>query len=171
MSKFSRHNSKASKVTAGQVMEMREKYTAGATQRELCQEYNLSVVQVGRIVRGESWRRLPATMPTGDQNDLMLQKVIESARHAQEFGPERAPWQEPERVPVEPAMPLPAEVLRKRDILLGRLLMDSPPPSPLEGGDAPDATDGSGVERLVKEVEVSVASDKLLDELKGEKDE
>lgn len=39
----------------------------------------------------------------------------------------------------------------------------SPPPSPLDGGDAPDETGGAGVTKLV---EINTAGDALLDELK-----
>ena len=35
---------------------MRQKYEQGMTQRELALEYRLSIGQVGRIVRGESWQ-------------------------------------------------------------------------------------------------------------------
>ena len=55
--KFNARNSKASKLTPAIVMEMRERWASGAwTQGALSREYQLSVVQVGRIVRGESWQ-------------------------------------------------------------------------------------------------------------------
>ena len=54
--KFGVSNRKAAKVTAVMVEQMRRDYELGATQRELAEVSGLSVVQVGRIVRGESWR-------------------------------------------------------------------------------------------------------------------
>lgn len=56
LNSFGRGNRKASKVTAVQVEVMRQKYEQGMTQRELALEYRLSIGQVGRIVRGESWQ-------------------------------------------------------------------------------------------------------------------
>ena len=56
LNSFGRGNRKASKVTAVQVEGMRRKYEQGMTQRELALEYRLSIGQVGRIVRGESWQ-------------------------------------------------------------------------------------------------------------------
>lgn len=54
--KFGVNNRKAGKVTAVVVEQMRRDYELGATQRELAEVSGLSVVQVGRIVRGESWK-------------------------------------------------------------------------------------------------------------------
>lgn len=54
--KFGVSNRKAAKVTAVMVEQMRRDYELGATQRELAEMSGLSVVQVGRIVRGESWK-------------------------------------------------------------------------------------------------------------------
>lgn len=57
MNKFPRFNIKASKLTPTKVFELREKYAAGASQGSLAREYQISVGQVGRIVRGESWQQ------------------------------------------------------------------------------------------------------------------
>ena len=63
--KFSYRNNKAAKVTAPLVIEMRERWSRGnVTQAQLCRDYGLSVVQVGRIVRGESWQNIG--MPMGE---------------------------------------------------------------------------------------------------------
>jgi len=56
MGNFGMGNRKASKVTAVMVEEMRRAYEQGVTQRELGERYRLSVGQVGRIVRRESWQ-------------------------------------------------------------------------------------------------------------------
>lgn len=53
--RFDRGNRRAAKLTAVKVEEMRLEYELGMTQRELGEKYELSVGQVGRIVRGESW--------------------------------------------------------------------------------------------------------------------
>lgn len=53
-----RQNNKAQgnrKLTYGQVQDIRTLYAAGSTQGALCREYGVSVVQIGRIVRGEVW--------------------------------------------------------------------------------------------------------------------
>jgi hypothetical protein len=45
------------KLTPTQVLEIREKYwQQHYTQGALCREYEVSVVTIGRIVRGESWK-------------------------------------------------------------------------------------------------------------------
>ena len=55
MSTFERKNVKASKLTPTQVLEIKEHYGNGVTQGALCRAYGVSVGQIGRIVRGESW--------------------------------------------------------------------------------------------------------------------
>jgi uncharacterized protein YjcR len=52
---FSRGNRRGAKLSPGQVLELREAYAAGETQGSLARKYGVSVGQVGRIVRGESW--------------------------------------------------------------------------------------------------------------------
>ncbi len=61
---FNRHNNRAAKVTHTIVLEMRERYALGWSQGRLAREYHLSVGQVGRIVRGESWQQF-STIPAG----------------------------------------------------------------------------------------------------------
>lgn len=58
MTQFERRNAKASKLTPSQVVEIRRRYAEGATQNALCREYQMSIGQIGRIVRGESWHSL-----------------------------------------------------------------------------------------------------------------
>jgi hypothetical protein len=53
---FISNNTRAGKITAQEVYDLREEYAAGATQGSLARKYKLSVGQVGRIVRGESWQ-------------------------------------------------------------------------------------------------------------------
>jgi len=53
---FEKRNRQSAKMTAEQVGEIRQHYAEGATQRDIGEYYGLSTVQVGRIVRRESWR-------------------------------------------------------------------------------------------------------------------
>ena len=43
------------RLSEDNVRTMRQRYAEGATQRELCQVYGVSITTVGRIVRGETW--------------------------------------------------------------------------------------------------------------------
>lgn len=56
MGTFGRGNRGGSKMGAVVVERLRKDYEEGMTQRALGEKYGLSVVQVGRIVRGESWK-------------------------------------------------------------------------------------------------------------------
>jgi hypothetical protein len=50
------------KLTAAQVAEIRERYSAGGVyQRELGEEFGVDQTQIGRIVRGVRWKQSPAT--------------------------------------------------------------------------------------------------------------
>lgn len=63
MSKFSRSNTRAAKLTADQVLEMRRLYHDERwSQGRLAQRYGISSCQVGRIVRGESWQQYGGTV-------------------------------------------------------------------------------------------------------------
>jgi hypothetical protein len=57
--RFQNRNSRAAKLTEVQVVEMRARYAKGETQSSLSRVYQVSLVQVGRIVRGESWQHTP----------------------------------------------------------------------------------------------------------------
>jgi len=59
MSKFNRGHSKAAKLTAEQVYALLQEYEGGASQGALSRKYGVSVGQVGRICRGESWQNMP----------------------------------------------------------------------------------------------------------------
>jgi hypothetical protein len=83
---FRSGNSRASKIAPAQVLDLREKYAQGRTQGSLAREYRLSVGQVGRIVRGESWQQFE-TVAT--DHDLR----VEGAMRRQAFAAE-VPQQE-----------------------------------------------------------------------------
>lgn len=103
---FQTKNKQAKKLTAGQVAEMRQHYAQGATQGALCKYYKVSVGQVGRIVRGESWAEGALDRgPSPEEIDAMAERHLaqqqardaaspEVARLAAEFaafGERRAP--------------------------------------------------------------------------------
>ena len=52
------NRNQASKMTPAQVLELRALYASGSKQRDLAVKFDISVSQVGRIVRGELWRHL-----------------------------------------------------------------------------------------------------------------
>lgn len=75
--RFHKRNSLAAKLVAEQVVEIRRKYATGEhTQGGLAREYKISVVQIGRILRGESWQGLP-TEPTQEEIDRSMTSVLE----------------------------------------------------------------------------------------------
>ena len=57
MTTFGLRNNAARKLTAYEVGELRRMYQEGATQGALAKSYGVSVGQIGRIVRGESWQQ------------------------------------------------------------------------------------------------------------------
>ena len=86
MSKFGHRHTKSAKVTPSMVMDIRLKYQEGMTQSALSQEYHLSIVQIGRIVRNESWQSLPATTATPEELQLMALRSAEVAKEVQISG-------------------------------------------------------------------------------------
>lgn len=74
---FELKNKRAKKLTAGDVAEMREHYAQGATQGALSRHYGVTIGQVGRIVRGESWQEGAGTrMPTQEEQDETLRRLM-----------------------------------------------------------------------------------------------
>lgn len=58
MAKFSKGHTRASKLTGEDVLAIRQRYQDGASQGSLARAYGLSVGQIGRIVRNESWQNV-----------------------------------------------------------------------------------------------------------------
>lgn len=58
MSKMRKYNTRSAKLSNSQVIEIRQHYADGWSQGRLAREFDMSVVQIGRIVRGESHRGL-----------------------------------------------------------------------------------------------------------------
>lgn len=115
---FEQRNNQAAKLTAGQVLEMRELYARGGiSQGKLSKVFGVSVVQVGRIVRGEVWQKLGPAHATQLDIEKSAQKMLAIQ---EDIGRER----------------LRAEVARARvaDVLLGELKAETPavPLNPLD---------------------------------------
>ena len=131
---FNRRNVLARKLTGYEVQQIRKAYNEGATQGALARAYGMSVGQIGRIVRGESWstgfvEQAPSTEEM-DQLALRLQKVQEQVKASP---PVSAPL-----APVHSAIP----------------------PSLLDGGDAPDETQGAGLMTIAEKAKEFGAGEK-----------
>lgn len=118
MTMFGPGNKAGRKLSTKEVEEIRVAYENGHSQGAIARHYRMSVVQIGRIVRGESWnvsgrlREAPARMaqpPTEAEREAVLEKLLQ---------------------------------------LQASRRVDSPPPSLLDGGDAPDETAGAGTTTL-----------------------
>lgn len=130
--KFQNRNSKAAKLTAALVAQMRERYASSdCTQADLAREFGITVVHVGRILRGEVWQT--AEMPAPGQ--LQTKAMLERLQGVQK------------------------DVELNRDLGLdgyGRPLLGAdvrpqqPPPSPLEGGEGAVESTGTA-DRLAAE--------------------
>jgi hypothetical protein len=143
---FELKNKRAKKLTAGDVAEMRGHYAQGATQGALSRHYGVTIGQVGRIVRGESWQEGAGTrMPTQEEMDETLRRLM---LQQQQVDAQQAAGS---------VDPVAAEVL-------GGVAPRRAPPSPLDGGDAPSETDGSA---LVKLAEDAKGTEQGLDKLLG----
>lgn len=81
---FHLHNKRQGnrKLGYGQVQDIRTRYANGATQAQLCREYGMSVGQIGRIVRGESWSDAGGAVVTGGGSVPMLtpEQLAESGK-------------------------------------------------------------------------------------------
>lgn len=124
---FERNNRTAKKLTLSQVAEIRELYAQGATQGQLCRRFGMSVGQIGRIVRGESWANdtPPTSMPRESDIEASAQRLLRIQAQVQ---------QTPELAEMAGEV---AAVPRR-----------TPPPSPLEGADAPVETEGASLSKL-----------------------
>lgn len=75
-------NAGGRKLSEGMVGEIRRRYAKGETQGALSRGYGVSVGQIGRIVRGESWQNpavlsqhRPPEMPQEDEQ-AMLDRLL-----------------------------------------------------------------------------------------------
>jgi len=116
---FERKNSKAAKLTPEDVRAIRKYYAEGATQGDLCRHFGVSVGQIGRIVRGESWSGKAADgMKTAAEAERSLARMQAMLADI------------PPEVTVQIAPP------------------KAPPPSPLDGADTPSEVEGEGLNTL-----------------------
>lgn len=74
---FRRGNTTARRLTPEQVLRIRERYASGETQGALSREFQVSVGQVGRIVRGESWQKYTQVR---NASDLMHENALNGVR-------------------------------------------------------------------------------------------
>jgi len=63
MTKFRLGNTRASKLTAAQVVTMRREWADGAKQSDLSRRYGVSPTTVHNIIYGLTWQNLPAAIP------------------------------------------------------------------------------------------------------------
>ena len=71
MTAFKRGNSRASKLSVSEVMEIRRAYAQERmSQGALARKYQVSVITIGRIVRGETWQGLPTPEPQMSEGEL-----------------------------------------------------------------------------------------------------
>jgi len=67
MTKFTRGNEAATKLSNEQVLKLRQRYfEEGWSQGRLSREYQVSINTVGRICRGESRQKVPMPIPEED---------------------------------------------------------------------------------------------------------
>lgn len=75
--KFKAGNRGAAKLTARDIQQMRHDYATGTvTQGDLCRKYNISVIQVGRILRRECWRGVPDFELTAFDLDASARRLL-----------------------------------------------------------------------------------------------
>jgi len=127
MPAFERSNVKASKVTPTQVVEIKERYAKGETQGSLCRAFGLSVGQIGRIVRGESWGHLGGGVTTDAEAEASMVRFIARQQAIAELQARSVPSQAAE---AEAAL---EQLAPKREL----------PRSPLDDGDAPGEAQGA----------------------------
>jgi transcriptional regulator with XRE-family HTH domain len=75
---FGRNNLRRAVLTASKVQEMRALYGRGhVTQGQLARDYGVSVVQVGRIVRGEVWQGLGPQQAGAEELEASARRLME----------------------------------------------------------------------------------------------
>lgn len=82
MSNFATRNRGAARLSADQVIDIRTRYQGGMTQGALARMYKVSIGQIGRIVRGESWHMAEeaAGIPSSEQLANMHAAMAEAQR-------------------------------------------------------------------------------------------
>lgn len=143
MAKVRTYNTRSAKLTTAAVRELFQRLQEGETQGSLAREYGLSVVQVGRIARGES-RAKETGAAEGYDQDARTTEVYVSKDEVE------------------------ASIARTRKLLEG----EPPPPNPMWTQPIEPPSDSSVMARLLAEVEAKkqtqVKSDGQLGQLTGD---
>ena len=75
--KFGNGNSRAAKLTPEIVNDIRRKYASGRwTQGKLARETQVTVAQIGRIVRFEAWQDLPPPLPSPEELEMQKRRLL-----------------------------------------------------------------------------------------------
>ena len=105
MTAFTQGNMKAGKLTASEVVKIRQMYLEGMTQGMLCREFGVSIVTIGRIVRGETWQKLPMSAKPLSEGEMKASQERVLAMIAADPGENAGlPLTQPTRTP--PPSPL-----------------------------------------------------------------
>lgn len=81
--KFNQGNTKGSKLTAVEVLAIREKYASRVyTQADLSREYRVSINTVRNIVNGTTWQQVPSVTPEDVIEDEALRSLREFTNSA-----------------------------------------------------------------------------------------
>lgn len=143
-----RHNNKQQgnrKLTQEKVRDIRTLYEGGMTQGALAREFDVSVIQIGRIVRYEVWRDAPAAVPTRAAMQSTQERLAELQGQL-----ERREIPSAEKPSMDSL--LTAEPQRDKDLVkefYAAPLRKEPPPMALdEDFNPPDETEGSGLKKL-----------------------
>lgn len=129
-------------LTYSQVQEIRTLYEAGSTQSVLCKQYGVSIGQIGRIVRGESWQ---------DADPAVLTNKPKTAEDAQaSLAKVQAMLAQPDALVAElrGIDSISPEVKEKAKEFLEAPLVKPPPMMLDDDFNPPDETDGSGLAKL-----------------------
>lgn len=124
---FGKRNKAARKLDQLQVQQIRKLYEEGATQGAIARHFGMSTVQIGRIVRGESWmagagqRGLSAAEADGVLQRLLAVQAGVAPVAGEQF----------------------LELQKQVDAT-------KVPLSLLDGGDAADETQGAGAKTLIE---------------------
>jgi len=133
MTEFQQSNVKASKLGISEVQEIRRLYNAGmTTQGALSRKFSVSVIQIGRIVRGEVWQKIPSFSPKLSEGELK-----DSAERM--YALQQARLESPELAA------LAAEFLSFDSTVAATR---QAPRSPLEGGEGDDGIAPTGLSQL-----------------------
>ena len=158
---FGRNNIRRAVLTASKVAEIRQLYGKGAvTQGQLSRDYGVSVVQIGRIVRGEVWQGLGPVQAGARELEESAQRMMELQDKLNRGEVERKRVEAEKKLPSHDLTPqsvrdraaayLDPQVALERPAGTAKASGRVIPLSPLEGGDGgADETQGEGLKKLV----------------------